>query len=322
MKEGGKRRNVPIRERIKQIPVLGNILFWLYSCFKMPIRIKELTDSMAQMKYSIDLSANAGTPPAVITDHCCYLGDNLAITRVRNFKMFVNTKDTLLTPHLIMGGCWEMHITPLFEGLIKEGFTVIDIGANMGYYTLIAGLRVGSSGRVYAFEPAPNNYDILRKNIEINGLSNIVISSQKALLDKQGEVEFRAYETQTGGSSIFYKDPQIAGQNISVQTAALDVFLGDTSKVDVIKLDAQGAEPLIFEGMKNVIASSPNLKIILEFAPECLIASGNEPGEFLQSILDMGFSIKLIDRYSGNPVKYNLDMLLNCDVEDLLLEKT
>ncbi len=132
MRENGKKRNVPIRERIKQLPVLGKILFWLYSCFKIPIRFKHLVDSLAYIKHANE----------ILSGHCCYLGDNVAITRVRDFKMFVNTKDTLVTPHLIMQGCWEMHITPLFEGLLKEGFTVIDIGAHMGYYTLIAGRRV------------------------------------------------------------------------------------------------------------------------------------------------------------------------------------
>ena len=314
MRENGKKRNVPIKERIKQIPVLGKILFWLYSCFKIPIRFKQLVDSLAYIKH-----ANA-----IISGRCCYLGDNLAITRVRDFMMFVNTKDMMLTPYLIMYGCWEIHITPLFEGLIKEGFTVIDIGAHMGYYTVTAGLRVGRSGRVYAFEPAPNNYDILRRNIEVNGLSNIVIPSQKALLNKEGEVEFRAYETQTAGSSIFTKNPQTAGQTISVQTTTLDAFLGDNLKVDLIKLDAEGAEPLVFEGMKNVIKNSPNLKIIMEFAPGLIAASGAKPEEFLRSILDMGFSIKLIDRYSSkltNYTKYNFDALLNCEIEDLLLQK-
>ena len=77
MREDGKRRNVSMRERIKQIPILGNIIYWLYNCFKMPIRIKELADSLAYIKHQVDSSANIEHENEITSRHCCYLGDIL-----------------------------------------------------------------------------------------------------------------------------------------------------------------------------------------------------------------------------------------------------
>jgi FkbM family methyltransferase len=240
--------------------------------------------------------------------------------------MLVNTKDMGITPHLIMDGFWEMHITSLFERVIQEGFTVIDIGANMGYYTLVAAQRVGKTGRVYAFEPEPNNYDILCKNIAINGFRPIVTACQKALLDKQGEVNFTVYEESPGGSSVFMSNSTFVNRparkkTISVQTTTLDTFLADNLKVDIMKIDAEGAEPLIFKGMKNIIKNSPTLKIIMEFAPTHIEAAGENPRDFLWSLKNMGFKIKLVDRNSGQLSEVEIGSLLKCEIEDLFLDK-
>jgi FkbM family methyltransferase len=73
----------------------------------------------------------------------------------------------------------------LFKGIVKEGMVVVDIGANIGYYTLIAAKLVGKSGIVYVFEPMPSNYECLCKNIEVNGYTNVVLI-QKAVSNKYG----------------------------------------------------------------------------------------------------------------------------------------
>jgi len=257
---------------------------------------------------------------------CCYLGNNIAITKVQNFKMLVNTNDIGFTPHLIIDGFWEMHITPIFEDAIIKGSIVIDIGAHVGYYTLIAAREVGPKGKVYAFEPEPRNFDILCKNIEINGFRGTVFAYQKALLDRQDEVSLTIYEEYAGSSSIFVNNSIFVSKpdrkkQISVQTTTLDAFLGDNLKVDLIKMDAEGSEPFIFEGMKNVIKNSPTLKIIMEFAPTHIEAAGKNPSDFLQSLKNMGFTMKLIDRNSGQLSKVNIDSLLNREIEDLFLEK-
>lgn len=300
-----KNRKVQIKDMVKRIPVLGKILFWVYCFLKMPITLRHMANmnNVANMKST-----------------CCYLGDNIAITRVRNFRMLVNTKDIAVIPDLVLDGFWEMHITPLFERIVKNGFTVVDIGANVGYYTLFAAQKVGRKGKVYAFEPEPRTFDILCKNIEINNFRSIVTACQKVLLDRQGQVELTAYEEYPARSSVFIKTLG-KKKSISVQSTTLDAFLGDNLKIDLIKMDAEGSEPFIFEGMKNVIKNSPTLQIIMEFAPTHVEAAGKDPADFLQSLKNMGFTIKLIDRNSGQLSEVEIDSLLKCEIEDLFLEK-
>ncbi len=307
-----------LKRRIKKIPLLGSLLRWLYTVIKAPAKFNFLFESITDLKKQ-NVNYSVYRP-------CCYLGNDTALTKVHDFKMLVNTKDICITPHLIMDGFWEMHITELFESIVKEGFTVVDIGANMGYYTLIAALRVGKKGKVYAFEPEPKSFDILCKNIEINGFNNTVITCQKALLDRDGKVDFNVYEEHVAGSSIFV-DNSIFGsephkkRSISVQATTLDAFLGNNVKVDLIKMDAEGAEPFIFKGMKNVIKNSSNLKIIMEFAPTHIEATGESPRNFLQSLKNAGFKIMLIDRYSRKLSEIEIEPLLKCEIEDLFLDK-
>jgi FkbM family methyltransferase len=219
-----------------------------------------------------------------------------------------------------------MHITPLLESIIEEGFVVVDIGANIGYYTLLAARKVGKQGKVYSFEPEAKSFDILCKNIEINGFRQTVTACQKALLDREDKIDFNVYEENIGSSSIFVDNSIFVGHPhkkkiISIQATTLDAFLGDNVGVDLIKMDAEGAEPFIFEGMKNVIKNNPTLKIIMEFAPTHIEAAGKNPAEFLRNLKSIGFLIRLIDRDTGELRTVTVDSLLKCEIEDLFLEK-
>jgi hypothetical protein len=100
-----------------------------------------------------------------------YVGNNLALTKtVWGQKMFVDTRDISLAPHLIVDGVWEPWLSNVFARTVKAGMTVVDVGANFGYYTLLAGRQLAGSGEIHSFEPNPGVFDILLKNVSINGL--------------------------------------------------------------------------------------------------------------------------------------------------------
>lgn len=94
---------------------------------------------------------------------------------VQGSKMWVDAEDYAISYYLITRGIYEPRETNLFKKIVRHGMTVIDLGANIGYYTLIASKLVGESGKVYAFEPEPDNFNILVKNININNLKNVVV---------------------------------------------------------------------------------------------------------------------------------------------------
>ncbi len=101
-------------------------------------------------------------------------------------KFYVNPMDVGIVPHLLADGVYEPRTTEVFKCLLKPGMVVVDIGANFGYYALIAAQFVGSTGKIYACEPEPNNFRLLLNNIKINGFSNVA-PLQIALSNRKGQ---------------------------------------------------------------------------------------------------------------------------------------
>ena len=212
-------------------------------------------------------------------------------------RMYIDSSDEVIGATLLTQGIWEEYQSELFKDLIKPGMVVIDIGANIGYYTLIAAKLVGDSGRVYAFEPEPNSYRILVKNIAINGYSNVV-AIRKALSNQHGRVKL-FLDKYTFGTPSFaeHNVPHKAGF-VEVETETLDNFLPD-GKVDLIKIDAQGAEGLILDGARKILRTNESLKIIMEFWPYGLSNLKSDSLNLLNELERCGFRIKLLDDTSG-----------------------
>ena len=247
-----------------------------------------------------------------------YQGNNTALTRVLNrFKMYVDTTDLSLSPHLIMEGHWEPWITKLFTELVRPGITVVDIGANFGYFTILAGIGVGPTGKVYAFEADPRNFEILRLNLEVNGLLQIVEAHQRAVLHTEGSMELRRNPTLLGCHSLFAGKSD-STRNVSVETVRLDDVI--QGSVDVMKIDAEGSEPFIFEGMRNILERSPNVTIFMEFNVPVLKLAGVEPSNFLRTILDHGFRVSILAR-EGNQEPLDEHKVIEGPISDLLLTR-
>ena len=164
----------------------------------------------------------------------------------------------------------EKKETLFWQYLIKENNYVFDIGANIGYYTLQAAARIGASGRVYAFEPVTVTYNKLNTNIQLNSFTNI-IAQNLAVSNKKGFIElFVASEASTGSSSVsFHKD--FSGVKEKVQTIRIDDYIKENNiyKVDIIKIDVEGCEPMVIEG---ALITMKNLKplILIEVLDERL----------------------------------------------------
>lgn len=203
-----------------------------------------------------------------------YLGDNVALTRTAfEHKIYVDTRDLSLAPHILLDGYWEMWITKIFARLVQPGMTVVDIGANIGYYSLIAGTQVGPRGKVISFEANPQVFRLLANSMEINGFLDRSELVNKGVMDKQGELTFYKLASHHGSSSFFI-DPAVVAQfrdsmeEITVQCLSLDEYFdGRDLRVDVIKIDAEGAEPAIIAGARNVLVKNAGVKILMEYTP-------------------------------------------------------
>jgi FkbM family methyltransferase len=152
----------------------------------------------------------------------------------------------------VLGGSYEREQTELFERWIEPGQTVVDVGAHVGYYSLLASVLVGESGSVHAFEPDRRNARFLRRHVRMNRRSNVTVV-EVAVADRTGISEFRT----AGGSGTGRLD---AGGDRQVPTIRLDDYCSDRGIApDVLKIDVEGAEVEVLAGAAAVLSSGPVL---------------------------------------------------------------
>jgi FkbM family methyltransferase len=164
---------------------------------------------------------------------------------------------------------------------------VVDVGANVGLYTLLLARLAGASGRVIAFEPEPDLFAVLQRNCWANRASTVT-AINSALGEESGRVRFHRSAFNSG-------DNRLGGfgwtsEAVEVEVARLDEALHDL-RVDFLKMDVQGYEMRAFRGMERVLASNPHLELYFEFWPHGLTAAGSDPDELLQYLRERGFRI-------------------------------
>ena len=196
---------------------------------------------------------------------------------------------------------YEPATTRLMKGLLGPDMTVVDIGAHVGYYSLLAASRVGPTGTVYSFEPEPGNYGLLVRNLDLNGYKNVV-TVNKALSSRPGPVPFFLTSLDSGRHSV-YSHGLPDGGRIEVEAATLDEFFQTEGwpSIDLVKIDVEGAEATVLDGMSGLLEKSPGLKMIIEFNPALLQSAGVAPLEFLQRLSSKGWRAHLIDETNGQP---------------------
>jgi FkbM family methyltransferase len=152
-------------------------------------------------------------------------------------------------------GTTEPHLQRAIKKYVSAGDTVYDIGANIGYVSLSLAKRVGPNGRVIAFEPVPRNVDLLRKSIEVNSLKNIKLLDCAAS-DRCGETVIRIAENPATASMVWHRNIPSATE-IVIRTVAIDDLVEcDLGQPRFVKIDVEGAEGLVLQGMRRTIAAS------------------------------------------------------------------
>ncbi|HUZ62148.1 MAG TPA: FkbM family methyltransferase [Acetobacteraceae bacterium] len=255
-----------------------------------------------------------------------YLGECTALIKtVFNHWMFLDTRDRSLTPHLLFGGFWEDWIIHEIDRHIRPGMTVVDIGANCGFYTLFFADRVGPSGTVHAFEPNPRLNQMLSWSLSTNGFAQRTHLHGLAVGDREGRVNFRSLDRYHSVSSMFITDGsasalQDRAVDHAVDMASLDAVLGD-APIDIIKIDAEGAETQVIAGARNLLARNRDVKLIMEYAPPGMPGKIEEGVVLLQTLHDLGFhSYNIV---AGKPLApFSADEARSVEWAQLLLTRT
>jgi FkbM family methyltransferase len=205
---------------------------------------------------------------------------------VDGHKMLLDSRDSL---GISIKGIYDPGGTAVVKKAVKPGDIVLDIGANIGYYTLIFARLAGETGKVYAFEPEPANFSILKKNVEMNGYKNVVLV-QKAVSNRNGKTRLYLASGNTSDHRIY--DSQDGRRYIDVETIQLDdYFSRSREKINFIKMDIQGAEGLALQGMTGLLNNSVDLKVMMEFCPAWFARLNIDPADTLNGLTACGFQM-------------------------------
>ena len=210
------------------------------------------------------------------------------------YQMYVSTSDTAVGIHIHRQKTYEPHVTEAIKMKLGPGMYFVDIGANIGYFSLLAAHLVGKEGRIFSFEPFQYNVKLLYLNARINGFENIEIYPF-ALADKKS---LFAYDNMASNGVISGIDEDINSvlSTTLVYSVRLDDVLRDIERLDAIKIDVEGAEYMALSGARNLLKRHRPV-IFTEFSPPALEAVSKVSAEtFLRLLLiDDDFSIAVLD---------------------------
>ena len=192
-----------------------------------------------------------------------YMGDNIVLTRVLGrFKMLVDTSDLCNVSGLIADGHLDMGTTDYLDGLLNPGLTIVELGAGIGYYTLILAAGVGPTGRVHAIESNAKNFELLNKNLEGNGLS-----------------ERFGYDVHTHAAG-------------APNAKLLEMF--SEKSLDIVKVGASAFTAETLETLKSLSAKSPAVQCVVDFSRGVFHDAGIDSATLFSAIRRSGFAAKLL----------------------------
>jgi FkbM family methyltransferase len=276
---------------------------------KLDARVTEILGRQQSIQAIPDAGAREIRPVLV--------GRDVLVTKVDDFILAVPREEWTLAAYYVFWGTLERGMTVYLESILKPGMVFVDIGANIGIHTLHAARAVGIEGMVHSFEPTPGTFRVLQQNVRANRLKRVELYPL-ALLDRSCEVLLYQVDGMCGWNSIFAGGD--SGAPVMVKATTLDEAIPH-GRIDVIKIDAEGAEPFIWRGMQRILAENPRIRILIEFAPIHLRRAGVEPDQFLHDIAVGSFAIHRIEDESGDLIPFNPAALGPGDGANLLLER-
>ncbi|MEA5466506.1 FkbM family methyltransferase [Leptothoe sp. PORK10 BA2] len=227
---------------------------------------------------------------------CAFVGDKLEnFTLLDGSKLQYPLKTTI--GKLLTIGNFELAELKFLMTSVNSGDVVFDIGANGGIFTVIAAKKVGENGHVYAFEPGGRELEILKRNIELNGLTNVTVV-EVAVSNESGETKFAISED---GAMNSISETQHPGQKIqswtTVPVVTLDEFVAEQKidHINFIKVDVEGAEKLVFDGAESLLDSHEPIIIMFEATNVTSSGFGYSTKDIIYQLFNQGFEVSALE---------------------------
>jgi FkbM family methyltransferase len=205
--------------------------------------------------------------------------NKILMSEIENFRFWFNSSDREMGVRMALG-LYEPLLVELIKKTVKPGMTCIDAGANTGFYTC---LMAANGANVYAFEPMPNSYNLLVKNVQENNFQSRVQAYQIACSDGDKSISGSIV------SNMYITSEVADAEKVTMNTVAVDNIL--SSHIDIIKVDIEGHEPKALEGMKNILTSSKPIifsEINEYWLRQC---SGIEANEYIRILNNFQYKV-------------------------------
>lgn len=236
------------------------------------------------------LAERCGALPNPLVAVTSHLGDRLKVD-----------PDSPAYRHAFFTGLYEPGITRLLAVIVTQGAVCVDIGANIGWHALAMARHAGETGEVHAFEPFPISFERLADNIAANGLADSILASRLAVAEGAGTVSMRI-DGALPTTHARLDSVASAEATTTAESIGLDHYRGGAliGRVDLIKLDVEGAERLVIRGAAATLASPRAPILIVEAAAETGAGFGFEPNDLLDDLSQLNaFRFFIIDEARG-----------------------
>jgi len=231
--------------------------------------------------------------------------------------MFLNVKDDGISRQLAIKGTREQQLKYIIEKSLKSGHVVCDLGANIGYYSIMMAKIVGPLGIVYAIEPSPENHELLLKNIQLNGMGSTIETHKIGVSNRKGTARFylSAYSNlhtlAPKSDTSNYRTLGTTDDNyIEVPITDISSFVENKRPFDLLRMDIEGVEVEVIEGMQKAIEKNAFMgKILFETHKPKYSEDSHSIRKQLCMLFDNGYKTKMVssndDDFSKLKEKYN-----------------
>jgi FkbM family methyltransferase len=245
--------------------------------------------------------------------------ENMLIQTLHGTKYLIDPHDLIMAPQLIIYRQWEPDLSEYFLSHFTSNTVFVDVGANFGYFTCLAGSRIGQSGngRVIAVEPNPRLFQLLQMNCSINWSMCPIDLHQKAIAVSDGILDLWIPENRAANASL---SAAAGGKPHKVDVRSLDSILDIELKIDLLKIDVEGHERGVLLGAKEVIKRSPNINIVIEWSVSQMLQAGISPIEMIKTFEELNLCpMHLPANKDSHVVPFNKSDLLATEYANLLL---
>lgn len=223
------------------------------------------------------------------------------------FDIYVRLDDWAVGARIAVKRSYETHVTAAMQPYLQPGGVFVDVGANIGYYTLLAASRLGAQGQIFAFEPGAANCELLQKSVAHNQFTNVQLFPN-AVADVPRRVGLRMDDS----NGVINITTQMDDME-QVTAVSLDEALADLTRIDVLKMDIEGAEGLALQGATQLLQQHHPV-VFTEFRPPAIVnASHMDAIDFLNRFRALSYTLHVIDRKTGpHPTPQSNEEIMDC----------